>query len=49
MWNVALVSALKLANLAEQAVVIAHPAGERTESCGAHARDDYSNATTRVG
>jgi succinate dehydrogenase / fumarate reductase, flavoprotein subunit len=42
MWNVALVSALELANLAEQAVVIAHSAGNRTESRGAHAREDYS-------
>jgi succinate dehydrogenase / fumarate reductase flavoprotein subunit len=41
-WNVALVSALELANLAEQAVVIAHSAGNRTESRGAHAREDYS-------
>jgi succinate dehydrogenase / fumarate reductase flavoprotein subunit len=42
MWNVALVSALELANLAEQAVVIAHSAGNRTESRGAHAREDYA-------
>jgi succinate dehydrogenase/fumarate reductase flavoprotein subunit len=41
MWNVALVSALELANLADQAVVIAHSACERTESRGAHAREDY--------
>jgi succinate dehydrogenase / fumarate reductase flavoprotein subunit len=41
LWNVALVSALELANLAEQAVVIAHSACERTESRGAHAREDY--------
>lgn len=41
MWNVALVSALELANLAEQAVVIAHSACARTESRGAHAREDY--------
>src|SRR5246500_4865336 len=40
-WNVALVSALELANLAEQAVVIAHSACSRTESRGAHAREDY--------
>src|SRR6266478_8680318 len=40
-WNVALVSALELANLAEQAVVIAHSAVARTESRGAHARDDF--------
>jgi succinate dehydrogenase / fumarate reductase flavoprotein subunit len=41
MWNVGLVSALELANLAEQAVVIAHSAGNRTESRGAHAREDH--------
>lgn len=41
LWNVALVSALELANLAEQAVVIAHSALNRTESRGAHAREDY--------
>jgi len=41
MWNVALVSALELANLADQAVVIAHSAVNRTESRGAHAREDY--------
>jgi succinate dehydrogenase / fumarate reductase flavoprotein subunit len=40
-WNVALVSALELANLADQAVVIAHSACNRTESRGAHAREDY--------
>ena len=34
-------SALELANLAEQAVVIAHSANARTESRGAHAREDY--------
>jgi succinate dehydrogenase / fumarate reductase flavoprotein subunit len=41
LWNVALVSALELANLAEHAVVIAHSAYNRTESRGAHAREDY--------
>jgi len=40
-WNVALVSALELRNLADQAVVIAHSACERPESRGAHAREDY--------
>jgi succinate dehydrogenase / fumarate reductase flavoprotein subunit len=40
-WNVALVSALELANLADQAVTIAHSAVARTESRGAHAREDY--------
>src|SRR5258705_9651813 len=41
LWNVGLVSALELANLADQAVVIAHSAHARTESRGAHAREDY--------
>jgi succinate dehydrogenase / fumarate reductase flavoprotein subunit len=41
LWNVSLVSALELANLADQAVVIAHSAYARTESRGAHAREDY--------
>src|SRR6185369_1632700 len=40
-WNVALVSALELANLADQALVIAQSACARTESRGAHAREDY--------
>jgi succinate dehydrogenase / fumarate reductase, flavoprotein subunit len=40
-WNVALVSALELANLADQAVVIAHSAVARAESRGAHAREDF--------
>jgi succinate dehydrogenase / fumarate reductase flavoprotein subunit len=41
LWNVSLLSALELANLADQAVVIAHSAYARTESRGAHAREDY--------
>jgi succinate dehydrogenase / fumarate reductase, flavoprotein subunit len=41
LWNVALIYALELANLADQAVVIAHSARHRTESRGAHAREDY--------
>ena len=41
LWNVALVSALELTNLADQALVIAHSAHARTESRGAHAREDY--------
>ncbi len=41
LWNVSLVSALELANLSEQAVVIAHSAHARTESRGAHAREDF--------
>jgi succinate dehydrogenase / fumarate reductase flavoprotein subunit len=32
---------LELSNLSEQAVVIAHSARARTESRGAHAREDY--------
>jgi succinate dehydrogenase / fumarate reductase flavoprotein subunit len=42
LWNMSLVSTLELANLADQAVVIAHSALARTESRGAHAREDYS-------
>src|ERR1700730_15230456 len=41
LWNVALVSALELANLADQALVIAQSACNRTESRGAHAREDF--------
>jgi succinate dehydrogenase / fumarate reductase, flavoprotein subunit len=41
MWNSGLLSALELENLAEQAVVIAHSACQRTESRGAHAREDF--------
>src|ERR1700726_1433931 len=41
LWNISLLSALELANLADQAVVIAHSADARTESRGAHAREDY--------
>src|ERR1700756_2320315 len=40
-WNVSLLSALELANLADQALVVAHSACARTESRGAHAREDY--------
>jgi succinate dehydrogenase / fumarate reductase flavoprotein subunit len=47
LWNVALVSALELANLADQAVVIAHSAVARTESRGAHAREDYHQRDDR--
>jgi len=39
--RLALISALELANLADQAVIIAHSAFARTESRGAHAREDY--------
>ncbi|WP_426418953.1 succinate dehydrogenase flavoprotein subunit [Bradyrhizobium genosp. A] len=41
LWNSTLLSALELSNLSEQAVVIAHSARARTESRGAHAREDY--------
>ncbi len=42
MWNVSLISALELANLADQALVIAHSACARPESRGAHAREDFT-------
>jgi succinate dehydrogenase / fumarate reductase flavoprotein subunit len=40
-WNTDLVEALELDNLIEQAAVVIHCARYRTESRGAHAREDY--------
>jgi succinate dehydrogenase / fumarate reductase flavoprotein subunit len=40
-WNTDLVEALELDNLIGQAAVILHSALYRTESRGAHAREDY--------
>jgi succinate dehydrogenase / fumarate reductase flavoprotein subunit len=40
-WNTDLVEALELVNLIGQAAVVLHSALYRTESRGAHAREDY--------
>src|SRR5258705_9716672 len=46
-WNTDLVEALELENLLEQAVVALHSAENRTESRGAHAREDYPQRDDR--
>ncbi len=48
-WNTDLVEALELQNLMLQAVATMHSALHRTESRGAHAREDFPSATTSTG
>jgi succinate dehydrogenase / fumarate reductase flavoprotein subunit len=46
-WNTDLVEALELDNLIGQAAVVLHSALHRTESRGAHAREDYPERDDR--
>ena len=48
-WNTDLIETLEFDNLIGQAVVTMEGALNRTESRGAHAREDFPTATTRTG
>ena len=48
-WNSDLVETLEFDNLIAQAVVTMDSAVNRTESRGAHAREDFPAATMRTG